>query len=166
MRTVYMSFEIDESVDSVYELLSDFNNYQKYAEAVNRVEITNQSRDFCESRWEVRFRDGLLRWNENDRFYPGDHRIEFYQTQGDLEVFEGWWQVVSMADSQSQLDFVATLDLGLPQLEAMLEPIAEEALGENITSIVQGLFPDAKPAIPAVAKKISRKETESARGQV
>lgn len=140
MRTISMSFAIDDTADSIYARIADFTSYQKYADAVNKVEISEISENCCESAWEVKFRDGLLRWIEKDQFFPAKHRIEFYQTKGDLAVFEGWWQVEAHAAHGAQLHFAATLDLGLPQLEKLLEPIAEQALRENIASIVAGLF--------------------------
>jgi len=140
MRTVSMSFAIGGTAEAVYALIADFTNYQEYADAVNKVEISEISENSCESEWEVKFRDGLLRWKEKDQFFPEKHRIEFYQIKGDLAVFEGRWQVEASAENGAQLNFVATLDMGLPQLENLLEPIAEQALRENITSIVKGLF--------------------------
>lgn len=140
MRTVSMSFAINDTADAVYALIADFTNFQEYSDAVNTVEISQISENSCESVWEVKFRDGLLRWSEKDLFYPDKHRIEFYQIKGDLAVFDGWWQVEASTDRNVQLNFVATLDMGLPQLEKLLEPIAEQGLRENITSIVKGVF--------------------------
>jgi len=140
MRTVSMSFLINADADEAYALLADFSNYQVYADAVNKVEISEIGETSCVSAWDVKFRDGLLRWSEQDQFFPDRHRIEFYQIKGDLDVFEGWWQVEASTEHGVRLEFVATLDMGLPQLEKLLEPIAEQALRENMTSIVKGLF--------------------------
>lgn len=140
MRTVSMSFVIDATAEEVYTMIADFNNYQEYADAVNKVVISNIGENSCETTWEVKFRDGLLRWSEKDLFFPDKNRIEFNQIKGDLAVFDGWWQVEASTVYDTQLNFVATLDLGLPQLEKLLEPIAEQGLRENIESIVKGLF--------------------------
>jgi ribosome-associated toxin RatA of RatAB toxin-antitoxin module len=140
MRTVVLDFLIPQPADWVYEVISDFPSYEIYADAVKKVEIYNVESNTCESFWEVKFRDGLLRWHEQDTFFPHERRIAFRQTQGDLAVFEGSWQAHVRTDNETVLTFSARLDLGLPQLEKLLEPIAEQTLRENITSIVNGLF--------------------------
>lgn len=139
MKTVDMRFVIAQPATSVYEVIADFPSYETYAEAVRKVEIYNLAPNACESFWEVRFRDGVLRWHERDAFFPAERRIAFSQTKGDLAVFDGYWVAEPLAHG-TQLHFHAVLDLGLPQLASLLEPIAVQALRENITSIVQGLF--------------------------
>lgn len=136
-----MKFTIAKSAHHVYELIADFPSYEAYADAVRKIDIYNASDRACESCWEVKFRDGILRWHERDEFYPEEKRIRFVQTKGDLALFEGNWRVSAIAEHEAELRFDAILDLGLPQLEKLLEPIAEQALRENIASIVDGLFP-------------------------
>lgn len=139
MKTVDLRFFIAQPATSVYEVIADFPSYETYADAVKKVEIYNVQPNYCESFWEVKFRDGLLRWHERDAFSPSERRIAFSQTKGDLAVFDGFWQAEPLAHG-TELHFHAVIDLGLPQLAALLEPIAVQALRENIASIVNGLF--------------------------
>ncbi|AVP97222.1 polyketide cyclase [Ahniella affigens] len=150
MKTVELRFFIAQPATSVYEVIADFPSYETYADAVRKVELYNVQANFCESFWEVKFRDGLLRWHERDAFSPAERRIDFSQTKGDLAVFDGHWQADPL-DQGTELTFHAILDLGLPQLAALLEPIAVQALRENITSIVNGLFAGHVRAHPATA---------------
>jgi len=140
MKEVTLEFLISKPVKNVYDVVSDFANYQAYAKAVNSVVVTEVCSESCQSAWEVKFRDGILKWIEKDYFFPETNRIEFHQVKGDLEVFSGYWEAVKVYDEATHLTFNAHFDLGLPQLEKLLDPIAQQALEENITSIVQGLF--------------------------
>ena len=140
MKKVTVQFLINQPDADVYETISDLSQYQVHAEAVNKVEVTNTGLNSCHSTWEVKFRDGILKWSENDIFIPEHKQIDFYQTKGDLAIFNGSWKAIKLNKNSTYLLFTATLDLGLPQLESLLEPIAEQALVENITSIVNGLF--------------------------
>src|SRR3712207_8009511 len=45
------------------------------------------------SAWEVKFRDGILKWVEEERVDGERRHIDFQATDGDLERFEGYWQV-------------------------------------------------------------------------
>jgi hypothetical protein len=87
----------------------------------------------------TKFRDGILRWTEQDHFDPAARTIRFQQTEGDVEVFQGDWQI-EPSGTGSRVTFNADLDLGIPSLSAFLNPVAADALRENITAILTGLF--------------------------
>ena len=140
MKTVGILFLVSKPADSVYQVIADFPSYEIYSDAVRKVEIYNVRENYCESFWEVKFRDGLLKWHERDEFFPLERRIIFSQTKGDMETFNGSWEANPVEGGETLLTFNAILDLGLPQLAALLEPIAVQALRENICSIVNGLF--------------------------
>lgn len=63
----------------------------------------------------------------------------FHQTEGDIEHFAGKWQVSPLAGG-GLISFSAEFDMGIPSLSRILDPIAEQALRENIITIIQGLF--------------------------
>jgi uncharacterized membrane protein len=104
----------------VYARLCDFGSYPEHSESVRSVTVIDVSGDVTISRWEVAFRNGILRWSEEDTFDRPALRIDFTQLEGDVEEFAGTWQCTDLAD--------------------VLEPIATRALLDNTASIVRGLF--------------------------
>ena len=40
----------------------------------------------------------------------------------------------------SAIDFACSFDMGIPTLEHLIEPVAADALRENVVSMCQGLF--------------------------
>ena len=124
----------------IYPIICDFNRYPEQSEAVRSVVMLEENDKRSLSSWEVNFRQGILRWVEEDRFYPDTTTIEFEQTEGDAEHFAGKW-VISPTEAGSQIDFIAAFDMGIPSLSELIEPIAEQALKENIKSILLGLIP-------------------------
>jgi ribosome-associated toxin RatA of RatAB toxin-antitoxin module len=139
MRSVIMRTVVDGmSPDDVYERISHFDDYPKHTATVRGVDITRSFDGGSQSRWEVNFRDGILRWEEEDRFFPDERRLEFEATDGDLDMFVGGW-TVEAAGEGTQATFRADFDLGLSTLNEMVEPIAEEALRETIGHIIAGL---------------------------
>lgn len=136
MREVIVTAVVDADPDEVYRQLSNFPSYVGLAPSVRSVEM---SEDNSVSRWEVTFRDGVLRWAEADRYDPVARRLEFEQIDGDLEVFEGVWAVVA-DDRGAHVSFTAAIDLGLPGLAEFLEPVAQQALLENIAELIASLF--------------------------
>ena len=139
MREVWIDAAVRSTADEAYQLLSNFDAYPRYMSSVRSVDVREHSEQGCLSAWEVSFREGTLKWIERDTFRPEAHRIDFEQIEGDLLVFKGSWQVE--ADGKgSRVRFRSVFDLGIPSLAAFLEPVAEDALVENIEKILRGLF--------------------------
>ena len=144
MRTVCLRLHVPhKSASEVYATLADFERYPELSDAVRSVAVTEVSENLTVSSWEVTFRAGLLRWTEEDTFDPGALSITFRQLEGDIAVFDGWWQCVDVAEG-SEVVFSASLDMGIPSLADALEPIAARTLIDNIVSIVRGLVGSAQ----------------------
>ena len=91
MREVMISGRLDRySPDEVYEVIEKFEDYPEYGNAIISVNKTplQEGRLYAVD-WEVRFRDGTLRWSEEDRFDPIRREIHFTQTAGDIDKFFG-----------------------------------------------------------------------------
>ena len=74
----------------------------------------------------------------------------FEQVDGDLERFVGRWEI-DEDGSGSRLTFFAELDLGIPSLAPIVDPVARQALDGNMRTILRGLFADARLDIDDVA---------------
>ncbi len=140
MREVTVSAVVPQDAASVYEALSDFASYPKHMSSVRKVDLLTRSNSSCTSAWEVEFRNGLLRWTEKDDFDRDLRRITFAQIEGDLETFSGVWDVSPADIGSSVVSFSAIFDLGIPSLAAFLEPVAQNAIEENIFKVLRGLF--------------------------
>ena len=67
MRTVEMHARVpDARADEVFDRISDFERYSELTDAVRQVKVTASSGGALVSEWEVTFRDGILRWSEED----------------------------------------------------------------------------------------------------
>ncbi len=141
MRTVNIQAKVPRNPEEAYSLLADFCSYPKYMSSVHKVELLEDSGSSCVSSWEVEFRDGLLKWVEKDHFSKEQLGIEFSQVEGDFEEFSGSWKV-ARADKGCTIEFTAKFDLGIPSLAEFLEPVAQDALEENISNMIESLFGD------------------------
>jgi ribosome-associated toxin RatA of RatAB toxin-antitoxin module len=141
MREATVEAVVAADPDTVFADLADFPGYVHRAPSVRKVVMGEAN---ATSSWEVSFRDGILRWVEEDAFDPVSRTIVFRQTEGDMELFEGSW-LVEPAVQGSRIVFTARFDLGVPGLAAFLEPVAQRALEENIAELLCSLFADAIP---------------------
>jgi hypothetical protein len=135
---------------AIYPTLCDFACYPDHCEAVRSVSVTPLPDGNVESSWEVTFHRGILRWTEQDRFQPEAHIISFEQVEGDVDHFSGEWTLQDTNDG-CLIRFTARVDLGLPGLADLLEPIAEQALATNIRSIMRGMLGEPLVFLPTLA---------------
>lgn len=142
MRSVRLDLLVaDRVVDDVYATLADFARYPEFSSAVRSVSVAHVDDTTTVSSWEVNFRNGILRWVEEDTFEPAAHRIDFHQLEGDVAEFDGSWQCTQVGPDV-RVTFAADVDLGIPTLADALEPIAVRTLVANTIAIVSGLLGD------------------------
>ncbi|MEV7617234.1 SRPBCC family protein [Streptomyces sp. NPDC089799] len=130
----------DTTAPAVFERLRDFSAYPTYTDAVREVAVTDNGGDVMDSEWSVNFRNGILCWTERDRIDAANLTIDFTQTDGDFDQFDGAWTVNGHADGTVTVRFAARFDLGMPTLASIIDPIACEALVEAIGLILRGLL--------------------------
>jgi len=127
-------------LDEVYDAVADFARYEELTETVRKVEIHGEGEGGgLVSSWEVNFRNGILRWSEEDWFDRDAKTIRFTQVDGDMEHYAGAWEIESTEDGPLAR-FHAEFDLGIPSLRDMLHPIAKRALYNNMVLIMTGLL--------------------------
>jgi ribosome-associated toxin RatA of RatAB toxin-antitoxin module len=140
MREVELEAKVDGiSAEDLYEVVRDFGRYPELTEGVHSVEVEGIDGTRSRSRWEVAFRDGVLKWVEEDEFFDRERRIEFEQTEGDMVSFGGTWRILDDADGGSTVNMKASFDLGMASLDSLVEPIAERVLRENFATMLDGL---------------------------
>lgn len=122
-----------------FTTMCDFAQYPKHSPAVRSVRVAKVDDRRAVSDWEVSFREGVLRWKEEDVFSPDDFTIRFRQIEGDVDYFAGQWSI-SETSQGCLIRFACDFDLGIPGLDDILEPIAEQALRDNTRSILKGLI--------------------------
>ena len=137
----------DRPAHEVYEILCDFERYPDYTPEVRSVTRDSSDGEHF-STWETTFRGGILRWRERDSFDPATNTIGFEQTEGDIEKFFGWWKIDG-ENGSCNVRFQAQFDMGIPSLSDIIEPIAEQALRDNIVAILRGLFGPQVVVLPA-----------------
>lgn len=127
--------------DEMLARLHDFERYPSYTSTV--IEVRTERADELRSRtaWEVVFRNGTLKWVEDEVLDPGLRRIEFVSVSGDLERFEGHWVVQPLGDG-SAVTFDVEFESGLGTLSEMVDPVAERTLRDSFDTVLRALASD------------------------
>lgn len=140
MRTVSFSARVQQlEAGEVLARLADFERYPDYTDTVIRVATTDKGAGRTESEWEVKFREGILKWVEEEVLDGDRGTIAFRATGGDLERFEGSWTVAPAADA-TEVGLHIEFDAGLGTLSEVVEPIAERTLRDNFEVVLRALI--------------------------
>lgn len=151
--TVAISATTDADPDESFRRLADFERYADYTATVRSVVVEDRA-GRPHSTWRVDFRGGILCWTERDDIDPVGRVLAFEQVDGDLERFVGRW-VIEPEGLGSRLTFSAELDLGIPSLAPIVDPVARQALDANMRTILRGLFADARLDLDDAAPALS-----------
>ena len=123
--------------DDVFDRVSDFASFGDHVPMVDRITVTDpESQDAAgyvrSSSWSTHFRGGLLQWVETDTVDVPGRTVTFEQSSGDLGSFDGRWAVRETGDGG--------VDIGIPSMADMLNPVAAQELATGVHQIVDGLF--------------------------
>ena len=144
MRRVELNAVIGSA--DAHTVFDNILQFDRYAGLAPHVESTTVHETVPSptgsSSWELHFRSGLLRWTERETFRRDELRLEFEQTTGDFDSFEGVW-TLRQDGADTVLHFAAEFDFGIPSLEGILDPIAEGVIKETVAWVVVGMFPNA-----------------------
>jgi ribosome-associated toxin RatA of RatAB toxin-antitoxin module len=129
---------------AVFDSIVQFQRYPELAPHVNSVQVHQTVPGPAgASSWELHFRSGLLRWDESERFLRDQLRLEFEQTSGDFDSFDGYW-TLSQDGDDTRLHFQVDFDFGIDSMAGILDPIADRVLKETVAWVIVGMFHDVR----------------------
>jgi ribosome-associated toxin RatA of RatAB toxin-antitoxin module len=137
MPLIIVKERIEEPIAKVWELVKKIEDYPKFMKPVREVKVLSRVGDITEAEWEIELKGSLLRWSERETCRPEDHRIDFQQIEGDLEKFEGHWDLKSVSPGATEVELKVDFEIGIPMLRDMLNPVAEKALRENAVTMLR-----------------------------
>lgn len=145
MGHVAVEFTVPASTDHTFAALREFASYPDLVDTVNSVDwleqdVSAEGKGRAVSEWEVRFRQGPLRWQEDDVFDPAAGTIAFTARDGDFDEFSGGWSL-EPAGAGCTARFECSFDFGIASLAGMLDPLAARVLTESMTDILTALVP-------------------------
>ncbi|MCW7944583.1 hypothetical protein AAW14_21870 [Streptomyces hygroscopicus] len=122
----------------LYPVICDFPRYPELTDAVLRVAVEDLGNGRTGCSWEVKFRRGVLKWTEEDRFDAARHRVDFSLKEGDLDHLVGHWMLHDVGPD-CRIHFSCDFDMGIPTLADVIEPIAEQTLRDHVAIVLRGL---------------------------
>ena len=142
MPLIVVRERIEGPIAKVWELVKNIEDYPRFMQPVKEVTVLSRSGDVVDAEWEVELKGSLLRWSERETAHPADYRIDFVQIDGDLEKFEGHWDLQAISENVTEVELQVDFEIGIPTLRDMLNPVAEKALRENSITMLRAFAHD------------------------
>lgn len=141
----------DIDPDAAFAVFGDLERHVVRTSVVRSVTVEpGETPDDRVSRWEVQYRNGLLKWSQFDRLDRDARVVTFTRRDGDPATLDGTWSV-EPHDGGARITFACRFDLGIPTLSAMLDPLAGRILRETIVRQLQETWPGIAVEAPAPA---------------
>jgi ribosome-associated toxin RatA of RatAB toxin-antitoxin module len=145
MPLVEVEALIPASVQRVWQLVNDVESYPALMEPVLSLDLLESGDGYRITAWKVDLKGCVMRWVEREDTDSERFRIDYRQVEGDLEQFEGHWQLRQVSASETSVALAVRFEIGMPLLADMLNPIAERAIQENSRSMLRSLASHAAP---------------------
>lgn len=134
------------SPEQVWQELVDCESFPGYMDVIRKVAILSSSGNSRVIAWSVLLKGSVLEWTETDELDHENFTIRFEQQDGDLERFEGIWQVRPSPEGSSVL-LDLEFSIGIPLLADMLNPVAAKALVDHSTSMIRQMDERLSPRV-------------------
>jgi|SRR5580658_1082591 ribosome-associated toxin RatA of RatAB toxin-antitoxin module len=139
MPHVRVELAIEADIDIVWKTVCAVEYYPEYMANVRTVTILRHDDTVRATAWSVLLKGSILEWTEEERIDDDRRRIEFGQIDGDLDRFDGYWQVSPGTDGATEVVLDIDFEIGLPLLAQMLDPVASRALRDNSEQMLRQL---------------------------
>src|SRR5689334_19457441 len=111
--------------------------------SVRQVKILEEGPDWSVTSWSVDLKGSILSWTEHESRNRELYRVDYRQRDGDLESFEGYWQLERQGPRLTRASLKVDFEIGIPMLREMLDPVAARAIEDNARMMLRSLRPAA-----------------------
>ncbi len=131
--------EIEAPSLIVYQVASDTEKFPEFIPDVKNIKILKKEDNKQITFWEANI-DGInFKWEEEEVFYPDQLRLEYKLVKGDVDKFEGYWQVNSINDKKSKLILYLDFDINIPSLASLILPTIRFKVKKNIQLMLKSI---------------------------
>ena len=138
MVYVERSIVIEGSIQKVYELAKDMEQYPHFMPDVESVKVIERDARRTVTEWETSVDGTPILWTEEDHFDDERFLIDYRLIEGDLDKFEGQWRFVESAGG-TEVTLTVDYDFGIPELTNLIGPTLEQKVGENSEMMLRGM---------------------------
>lgn len=139
MSRVTVETTVRAPIAEVWDRVSDYPAYRRFMASVEEVTELPERNGNRITSWRVRLKGSMLHWTDETIARPDEWRLDFFQVDGDLERFDGYWQLQELEPSLTGVSLGVDFEIGIPQLRTLLNAAAAAAIRENSLQMLKDL---------------------------
>jgi ribosome-associated toxin RatA of RatAB toxin-antitoxin module len=140
MPQVDLDLDIRAPIGTVWEAVLDIERYPELMTNIVSVKIEEwETPTTRRSQWAMIIKGATLVWRDREFIDHDDHTVNFTQVSGDLESFEGAWELSVKEAELTRVRLTISFEIGIPLLAGMLNPVAQRALYGNAREMLEGV---------------------------
>lgn len=125
--------------DDAWNIISDFSQYPRIMENVDKVVIHEKNKKEGISEWVIcldKRSFTTLTWTEHDYYDKDNYELRFESINGDFDQIGGFWRIKNDKSGEITLYFDLRYYFGLPVLEEHFTPILHEKMEKMATAMM------------------------------
>ena len=134
--------------DRVYAVCTRMEDFARFMPDVRSVTVLERHDWGTLTSWDTTLRGRPFRWVERDVMDPDKHAIHYEQTQGDLAVFRGDWQITAVPEG-CRVELTCEFEFGMPMLAALLNPVAAMVVRSNLEHMLAAVRDECQRQLAA-----------------
>ena len=140
MPEVDLDLDIQAPIAPVWEAVLDIERYPDLMTNVVSAKIDEwETPTTRRSQWAMIIKGATLVWTDREFIAHDEHTVNFTQVSGDLERFEGAWEIGAKGPELTRVRLVISFNIGIPLLAGMLNPVAQRAIYGNAREMLEGV---------------------------
>lgn len=143
MPVVQETITVKGDGSTVYQLVKDMECYPRFIPDVKAVKILSTDQTSRITYWHAVIDGVEFKWRELDQLDDVNWTVEYRLLEGDLEKFEGKWEVKAEND-HTLVTLLIDYELGIPAFEEVMGPLLFEKVVMNARNLLQGIKREAE----------------------
>ncbi|MCS6956082.1 MAG: SRPBCC family protein [Candidatus Calescibacterium sp.] len=131
--------EIGAPSGLVYEVASQTEKFPEFIPDVKSIKIIEKEGNLQKTYWEASIDGIIFKWEEEEIFYPDRMYLEYRLIKGDVDKFEGYWQVVPLSQDRSKLVLYLDFDVNVPMLSSLIMPTIRFKVKKNVQLMLKAI---------------------------
>jgi len=131
--------EINAPALLVYQVASKTEDFPLFIPDVKVVKILEKKENKQLTYWEANIDGIIFKWEEEDIFYPDKLYLEYKLIKGDVDKFEGYWQVFPISENKSKLVLYLDFEVNIPMLASLIMPTIRFKVKKNIQQMLKAI---------------------------
>ncbi len=137
-KSIKISRILQVDPSRAFEVVYDVANFPSFMPSVTSAEVISDDGDHKVVEWEMSIDGAPLIWTEDIRYNHEHLTAEFKALDGMFLHFDGTWRV-SAGEHGTKLEVSVLYDLGLPEIEAIIGPVLDERIRQNLDAMLENI---------------------------